>query len=309
MAETTLRRHITALVVAGLIIRRDSPNGKRYARKDGAGEIEVAYGFDLSPMLARADEFENLAAEIAAERRSATMARERVTIYRRDIGKMLEIGAVAGAGAAWQQHRDAYGTLCYRLPRKVTVESVASLVDALHALALTVGQALEALIPNQTLAGNDAQNGAQIENSKSDPIIEIEPASQEEQEARVEKTVPLAVVRKACPDILMYDKGGVETWRDLISTVGLVRGMLGISASAWEAARTAMGAQGAAVVVAGISQRADVRKSAGGYLRGLTEKSRAGEFSAWPMMMALLRAQSRISQSRSGGGGSRSVGT
>lgn len=73
MAETTLRRHIAALVKAGLVVRRDSPNGKRYARKDGAGEIEIAYGFDLSPVLARAEEFENLAAEIAAERRSSTL--------------------------------------------------------------------------------------------------------------------------------------------------------------------------------------------------------------------------------------------
>ena len=39
MTETTLRRHLAALVDAGLIIRRDSPNGKRYARKrERAGE-------------------------------------------------------------------------------------------------------------------------------------------------------------------------------------------------------------------------------------------------------------------------------
>ncbi|MFC7397453.1 plasmid replication protein RepC [Chelatococcus sp. GCM10030263] len=33
IAPATLRRHLSALVDAGLIIRRDSPNGKRYARK------------------------------------------------------------------------------------------------------------------------------------------------------------------------------------------------------------------------------------------------------------------------------------
>ena len=288
MAETTLRRHIAALVKAGLIIRKDSPNGKRYAHKDGAGEIEEAYGFDLSPVLARAEEFENLAAGVAAERRSAAMARERVTIYRRDIGKMLEVGAAAEAGVAWQPHRDAFIALCYRLPRKVTMVSVAPLVDALHALAVEIGKCLEQLVPNQTLAGNDAQNGAHIENSKPDSFIDLDPPI-EETGTRAEKALPLAVVRKACPDILMYDKGGVETWRDLVTTAGLVRSMLGISASAWDEARDAMGEQGAAIVVAGILQRAEAIKSPGGYLRGLTEKSRAGEFSAWPMMMALLR--------------------
>ncbi len=53
MAPATLRRHLAVLVDAGLIVRRDSPNGKRYARKDGAGEIEIAFGFDLSPLVAR----------------------------------------------------------------------------------------------------------------------------------------------------------------------------------------------------------------------------------------------------------------
>jgi replication initiation protein RepC len=33
MADTTLRRHLSALLDCGLILRRDSPNGKRYARK------------------------------------------------------------------------------------------------------------------------------------------------------------------------------------------------------------------------------------------------------------------------------------
>ena len=48
----------------GLIVRRDSPNGKRYARKDGAGEIELAFGFDLSPLVVRSEEFESLAADM-----------------------------------------------------------------------------------------------------------------------------------------------------------------------------------------------------------------------------------------------------
>src|SRR5579875_3124167 len=57
MAAATLRRHLAALVEAGLVIRRDSPNGKRYARKNGAGEVETAFGFDLAPMVARAEEY------------------------------------------------------------------------------------------------------------------------------------------------------------------------------------------------------------------------------------------------------------
>ena len=51
MPEQTLRRHLTALVDAGLILRKDSPNGKRYARKDRSGDISDAYGFSLAPLI------------------------------------------------------------------------------------------------------------------------------------------------------------------------------------------------------------------------------------------------------------------
>ncbi len=300
MPETTLRRHLAALVQAGLIIRRDSPNGKRYARKDGAGEVERAFGFDLSPVLARAEEFDNLAAEVSAERRSAAMARERVTIYRRDIAKMIE--AIEASGGAWQEFREAFTALCYRLPRRVTFLSVGPLVEGLHALAVETSKALETLIKSQNASGNDVHNDAHNKNSKPDPIIEFEPVLRKKPEQKAEKMMPLAVVLKACPDITMYDRSGVLTWRDLIATAGLVRGMLGISPSAWHEARLAMGEEAAAATVAGILQRAEAIKSPGGYLRGLTEKSRAGQFSAWPMMLALLRAQSPTSQSRSGSG-------
>ena len=39
MPASTLRRLLVVLVDAGLIVRRDSPNGKRYARKGRGGEI------------------------------------------------------------------------------------------------------------------------------------------------------------------------------------------------------------------------------------------------------------------------------
>jgi hypothetical protein len=39
-----------ALIEAGLITMWDSPNGKRYGRRDPKGHIVEAYGFDLAPL-------------------------------------------------------------------------------------------------------------------------------------------------------------------------------------------------------------------------------------------------------------------
>ena len=101
------------------------------------------------------------------------------------------------------------------------------------------------------------------------------------------------MVLEACPDIVDYAKGGISNWRDLLIVAAVVRAMLGISPSAWEAAQSVMGELPAAIVVAAILQRGDAITSAGGYLRELTRKAEAGEFSLGPMLMALLRARNR----------------
>ena len=67
MAESTLRRHLAALVAAGLIRRQDSPNGKRYAARGVDGAPERAFGFDLAPLAWRADEIEAAATAIPAK--------------------------------------------------------------------------------------------------------------------------------------------------------------------------------------------------------------------------------------------------
>jgi replication initiation protein RepC len=96
------------------------------------------------------------------------------------------------------------------------------------------------------------------------------------------------MILDACPDIADYAKGGIADWSDFIATAALVRSMLGVSPSAWEEAVEVMGERQAATVVAAILQRADAISSAGGYLRDLTRKAQAGQFTLGPMLMALI---------------------
>ena len=101
------------------------------------------------------------------------------------------------------------------------------------------------------------------------------------------------MVLEACPDFVDYAKGGIANWRDFQATAAVVRSMLGISPSAWGAAQVAMGEIPAAIVVAAILQKGAAISSAGGYLRELTRKAEAGEFTIGPMLMALIAARSR----------------
>ena len=85
--------------------------------------------------------------------------------------------------------------------------------------------------------------------------------------------------------------GGISSWRDLAKTAAVVRSAIGVSPDAWAQALEVLGEHDAAIVVAAILQRGDEINSAGGYLRVLTAKARAGEFSLGPVLMALLRGK------------------
>jgi replication initiation protein RepC len=309
MPASTLRRHLGVLVDAGLIIRRDSPNGKRYARKDRAGAIELAFGFDLSPLVVRSEEIENLAAEVEAEARALKLARERITLCRRDIAKMIATGIeegvptrTAGQGPAnWQEIHAAFRALVEQIPRTATRKQLEPIADLLSQLADDVLNLLETHVKTEKPSGNESQAECHIQNSNPNPFIELEPSLPEgraegpepqSQPQRVaETTYPLGMVLNACPDIVDYAKGGISNWRDLLATAAVVRSMLGISPSAWEEAQIVMGEVQAAIVVACILQRGAVINSAGAYLRGLTRKAQAGEFSLGPVLMALINTR------------------
>jgi replication initiation protein RepC len=102
----------------------------------------------------------------------------------------------------------------------------------------------------------------------------------------------LGIVLDACGNWRELAKDGeIRNWRDFLAAAEVARPMLGISPSAWRDACAALGERQAAITLAAIYQRADQINSAGGYLRSLTDRARNGKFSAWPMIMALLRAK------------------
>jgi replication initiation protein RepC len=321
MAPATLRRHIAMLVEAGLIIRRDSPNGKRFARRGQGGEIADAFGFDLTPLVARAAEIENLAEEIRAENRTMALLRERITLARRDIAKMIETAMDEGIPGDWEARHGDYQALAKRLSRKMPRADLEALATELGALATEINNVLETHVKRRNMTANESQaerhkqnqttnisdlepslregrdaasglnNGGLGAPSAPEPEINATEPSRSEVKPQPPRSYPLGMVLEACPDILDFAPSGISSWRDLITTAGTVRSALGVSPDAWSQALEVLGEHDAAVVIAAILQRGEEIKSAGGYLRVLTAKARAGEFSLGPVLMALLRGK------------------
>ncbi|MBY5838939.1 replication initiation protein RepC (plasmid) [Rhizobium leguminosarum] len=328
MAEQTVRRHLAALVEAGLLLRKDSPNGKRYVRRDRAGEINEAFGFSLAPLLARAEEIEQLAAEVMAERLHVQHLRERITLCRRDVAKLIEAAVEEQIPGDWQGLYGEFRDLIEGLPRSPTAAQLELLLHELEVLRADILNRLETRIKSTKQRGNANYIERHIQNSNPESTIELEPSFETKQGAMAEqdkgreaetleegrgevaqsrqeesrqsggrndggglKSFPLGLVLQACPEILAYGPGGaIRNWRDLMTAAVAVRSMLGVSPSAYEEAANVMGPENAATVMACILERGGHINSAGGYLRGLTRRSEKGEFAIGPMLMALLRA-------------------
>jgi replication initiation protein RepC len=301
MAGATLRRHIAILVEAGLIVRKDSANGKRYARKDDAGQIESAFGFDLSPLLARSEELAAMAQQVMADRAAFRKAKENLTICRRDVRKLITAAMEEGADGDWTAVEDMYISLVRAIPRTPAPTDLATSLEGMQMLREEIVNRLETQGKSENISTNDAQFERHIQNSKPDSTIEFEPRSEKEQGAKPNKNqtpgverlkaFPLDLVLKACPSIGDYGPGGcIGSWRDLMSASVVARSMLGISPSAYQEACEAMGQENAAVAVACILERANFINSPGGYLRDLTRRTERGEFSLGPMLMALFKA-------------------
>ena len=305
MSPATLRRHLANLVECGLVVRRDSPNGKRYARKGQGGDVEQAYGFDLSPIVARAVEFKELAEAVRAEKKAYKVVKERLTITRRDIVKMIEAGIEEGVPGNWGTVHTEYQAIIGRLPRTAPRQVLEAVAAELDDLWIQIRDVLESFVKSQNLNANESQTERHIQNSNTDSRTESECGlgiKREESGSGGEtdnlrtlpkRELPLGIVLDACPNLLWLVKGGggIRNWRDFLATTDLARPVLGISPSAWEDAKVAMGEQQAAITLAAIYQRTDQIKSPGGYLRNLTERAKEGKFSTWPMIMALLRAK------------------
>ncbi|MGH6858857.1 MAG: plasmid replication protein RepC [Phyllobacterium sp.] len=324
MAAVTLRRHLAALVEAGLVIRRDSPNGKRYARRDQQGTIRTAFGFDLTPLLARARAFEDLAASIRAEDLARRLLRERASLHRRDIAKMILFAEDHRLPGPWDALRDRFAPLGRPLLRGFNRAELETLVEALVDLRLDLEKHLKSQTDLPKSTASDVQSERHIQTRNSDSSLDLEQGREEDTKEKTDngqqanqpgktdspphrpgnaplpKGVTLGSVLKACPDIVDYSPTGIHNWTELVQTASLVRVTLGISPDAWFQAVQTFGPNETAILMAAILQRGGTIENPGGYLRVLTGKARNGVFSCASLLISLVRIQQIKQQALAG---------
>ena len=315
MPCSTMRRHISNLVQTGFIVRRDSPNGKRYARR--YGDEKVAFGFDLSPLVRRFQEVCEVAETVRAAEERYKRLRATVSLMRRDLAGLAEYGrSLRPDQSDWDQFSDLAALTARDLRRKLDMADLKQIEVALRAALDRARDLLEGR-ESENMSTKDAINGHHYQNSNKDSY-DFEPGLEKARgnddalkndvvgvsvdhrknesdhilhkcEDQLMPNIPLGLVLASCQEFKSYAEQPVRHWHDLVRVADMVRPMMGISPSAWDEAKRYMGPEEASVVVVAMLERFNDIRSPGGYLRSLSAKAAIGEFSCGPMIMALMR--------------------
>lgn len=313
MSPATIRRHLAALVAAGLIFRRDSPNGKRYCRRDSFGTPQDMFGFDLAPLVLAARSISSAAETVRAQESARQGLRAEVSLHLRDIAKLLQAALNEGRGGDWDIYEARLQVLSGRVARNASLAALTDRRDALLRLRADVETAyletVSSAMSGEEMSACVHQFEHHIQKAESDQTHESAcekmgagyPAnnctSDEEQTDRNpnapqrqgHESMPLSRILNACPQIADYSRNGIRNWADFMGAVALVRAMLRISPACWNAASAAMGETQAAIAVAAMLERAEHIRSPGSYLRALVQKTGTGRSASLAMIRALER--------------------
>jgi replication initiation protein RepC len=305
-----------ALIEAGVLTMRDSPNGKRYGVRDRAGLITEAYGFDLAPIAARHAEFVHLAEAARVERAEMGRLRRRATVARKGIVQILETAAEYGLqGEDWTGLARDLASLARALR---TVKRPAEMllgVESLERRQRAACERLEALLAVTRAGPSEAvdsdpmgpenrphQNTYKLNlNPQADTVIAHErcnaesapgeatpelPASPQAAKAEKPERTEGTVLRlstdelvRLAPRLRPYLTTPVPTWPAVVDAADWLRGELGVSKSLWAEACLVLGREEAAIAVAIVSAKPSghFRSSPGGYFHGMVARAKAGE--------------------------------
>jgi replication initiation protein RepC len=326
LSETQTKRLNRCLIEAGLVTMKDSPNGKRYGKRDPKGRIVEAYGFDLSPLAARHREFVRLAEEGRAEREAMGRLRRRATIARKGIVQILETARDYDLrGEEWATLERDTIAIVQALKRVERPDEMQVGVTSLEQRRREARARLEELLKDVKKAPSQVENEPHQYTYNPNPYPSKdtviapktssgagEPSSPQPSEPELRHRPEKGTVHGVRPDELVrlaprlrsYLHRPNPTWPEIIDAADWLRHDLDVSKSLWGDACLTLGRDLAAVALAIVSTKSPehFRTTPGGYFHGMVQKAKAGELHLERTMWALRRAAQPMQMPRSGQG-------
>lgn len=248
--DRTLRRHAALLVAVGLIRRRDSANGKRFARRGPEGM--AAFGFDLAPLFDRV-------AELAARAAEARAAAEHVAVLRARLRAAVQARLAADPADAPAQAARAL------LRRKPDAGALSDLCDALEAAPALPAEAAANDGAAPALSANDGRIVRHHQKSETEPLIQ-------------ESGIAVAELLAACPAPAAFAAEPLARPDQVLRHARMLAPMMGIDSASYAGAEARIGPVATALTVWLVLQLGDRVQRVGAYFRAVTSGSRSAGF-------------------------------
>jgi replication initiation protein RepC len=318
-SRTVIQGLIRSLVRAGLVHMKDSGNGKRYGYRGDRGEIVEAFGFDLSPLAVRWDEFADLAAARGVEQARRRHLRRKVGEIRREIRTVCADAVERDCeGYDWQAAIDLASGRLQRTPSflelerlEVEFEALLRAVDEAWLKGRKVNESeptgSESRAHKEPTTEPKAKRATYL--ALREKVVAGRPGVGGELGLEVERpaplteeVIPLSLALEAVPELHHHlDDPATAEWEEFVEAAYQAAALLGINLTAWREARDTMGRNRAAIAVATILARwrsGEIKSSAGGYLRAMCERERTGDLHLLPSLFGLKERHHPRKQAR-----------
>lgn len=281
--ERTLRRRILHLQESGLVVRKLSPNGKRYQVRNEDAEATLTYGIDLSPLFHIADHLEALAETTRREAVRKSMLRSLI----RDI--------------LYHHAKSITPELCEQarlsLRRSLTSAQLESVIDTMKASLAT--DAEQGPAHAMELTASHSQNDRHILRSNKETHESEAAVSNDDCPERMrspgpsEKVTADDITVDECVDLAQNAAELAErrprTWTELIALSSQLAPAIGLSQTMVDTARLHLGAHGCALAIIGLVQAFDRIRNPQAYLTALTRRAQQHGLDAVRMFRSLAR--------------------
>ncbi len=265
IAERTIRHALRRLIDLGVIRAKDSPNGKRFARRDRSGAIIEVFGFDLGPLLSRLSEFKDRQVQIETEKLERRGVFDAITIHRRSALEGLQTLARDFSSADARELTERAQRLSQALPRRSG--------NVIPLDAMRAWKDLHEEVEMRILSASGGKIDRHIDTNTKAPESPCHNRGEEEE---------ATLVRETCRDA-MEIIGVPVCDGDMVALGDRYRGMVGVSRDGWFGARAELGDVLAAKLLYHVIQMqarprpgAQEIRNLGGYYRSMARMLASG---------------------------------
>lgn len=283
ISDRSLRRHLADLISAGLLVRIDSPNGKRYSKRDPQFGSVIRFGLDLSPLFAAFERLQALAQEQAIEAQRVDYLRTKLRLAIRAMTvDEAECPLIAEAERA--------------LRRKLTSDDLNNWLRLLSTTSGAEGIArFETTTAANMMSASNGQNVRHQQKSEKELIDKAEPLELTHASGGGEN-INLDDLAESCPQATGFLLEKLRSPWDVIAHARRLAPMIGVDGPCYEAAEARHGPLGTALTIWGMLESLDRVQRPGAYFRAITSGKRSSMFNPWVLIDRLMRKSQRRKQ-------------